>query len=66
MSDYLGAMQERPDILLRKQGTLEFTDKNEVVYAIGADPPPGYKWRAMRQPLNGPTVEVYVLGEDAQ
>ena len=61
MSDYYSSMEARPNILLRKQGTLEFTDKHEAVYAIGADPPPGYRFRAMRKPLTGPTIEVYVL-----
>lgn len=61
MSDYSGAMEARPDMLFRKQNTLEFTDKNEKVYSIGEAPPPGYRWRAMRHPLGGPTIEVYVL-----
>ena len=66
MADYLQTMNERPERLERKTNTLEFVDKHGAVYFTGQAPPPGYQWRAMRKPLNGPTVEVYVLGEDAQ
>ena len=66
MADYFQTMDERPDRLYRKPNTLEFVDKNNVVYFTGENPPPDYQWRAVRQPLTGPQWEVYVLGEDAQ
>jgi len=66
MSDYLQSVKEKPTVLYRKTGALEFVDNHGKVYATGDNPPDGYYWAGVVQPLNAPQMEVFALGGEKE